>query len=126
MSREALKFISESMKELGFNYHFGELKGQPKYPYFVGEYQEVPPIGESGGQDTQFMITGFTRVSWNELEQAKGKIKDYFNKTTGKTAIADNNSVVAVFYESSSTDLTGDAELKKIQINLLVKEWSVN
>ena len=51
MSKEALKIIEKAMKTLGINYSFMEWKGEPKYPYFVGEYQEIPIIYETGQQD---------------------------------------------------------------------------
>lgn len=124
MSEEILKFMAESMEKMGLEYYFLELKGQPEYPYFVGEYLEESPAGELGEQDTQFILTGFSRSGWTGLEQAKKKIKEYFNRVTGRTIITEDKSVVAVFYEKSSPVLTGEMELKKIQIDLLVKEWS--
>lgn len=130
MSIEGLRIISEAMGELGLNYSFMEYhieKGEkPSYPYFVGEYQEMPPTNEDGMQETAFILTGFSRDSWIVLEDAKKKIASYFNKVSGKKVIADNGSAVAIFYASSLVIPIEDAELKKIQINLVVKEWSVN
>lgn len=130
MSIEGLKIISEAMEELGLNYSFMEYhieKGKkPSYPYFVGEYQEMEPLNEDGMQETTFILTGFSRDLWFTLEDAKKKIASYFNKVSGKTVIADNGSAVAIFYANSLVIPTGDAELKKIQINLVVKEWSVS
>jgi hypothetical protein len=93
--------------------------------YFVGEYQEIEPIDESGLHETSFLLTGFTQKSWMLLENAKEAISAYFNKVGGHTVIADNGSAVAVFYANSLVVPTEDAELKRIQINLDVKEWSV-
>lgn len=127
MSKEALKIIYDAMKELGLEYGFMEYGEKPVvYPYFVGEYQEMPPIYENGLQETTFLITGFSRQSWVALENAKELIQAYFNKVGGKTVIAASGAAVAVFYSHSLVIPTGDAELKKIQINLDVKEWSVN
>lgn len=128
MSKAALKVIKEAMKEIGINYQFKKWKGQPKYPYFVGSYQEVPTAGEDGMQETSFILTGFARSDGNvdgvlQLEEAKEKIKDYFNLSLANT---ESGSVVAVFYVNTFGDLpTGDAELEKIEINLTIKEWSV-
>ncbi len=130
MSTEALAFIKKAMSELGLNYAFMEYHVEdgeaPSYPYFVGEYQEIEPVSEDGMSETSFIITGFSRNTWLTLENAKEKIKNYFNRVSGKTAITDSGSAVAVFYANSFPVPTGDAELKKIQINLTVKEWSVN
>ena len=126
MSKAGLKIIKDAMTDLGLNYSFMEWNGEPVYPYFVGEYQETPSLNEDGLQETTFLLTGFSRESWLALEDAKEKISSHFNQVGGKTVIADNGSAVAVFYSNSLVIPTGDAELKKIQINLLVKEWKVN
>ena len=129
MTKAGLNIISEAMEALGLNYGFaeyvvGEEEEAPE-TYFVGEYQEIAPINEDGMQESTFLITGFSRGTWLALENAKESIRDYFNKVSGKTVIAEDGSAVAIFYANSFVVPTGDAELKKIQINLDVKEWSV-
>lgn len=121
----ALKIIDAAMTDMGLNYAFGIWKGEVVYPYFTGEYQEAPSTTEDGLQESTFILSGFTRGSWSELEAAKEKIEKHFNKVTGKTVIADNGSAVAIFYGQSLVVPTGDAELKRIEINLEVKEWKV-
>lgn len=125
MTKAGLKIISDAMEALGLNYAFMEWSEVPAYPYFVGEYQEITPTNESGMQESTFLLTGFSRGSWLALEDAKEAIRDYFNKVSGKTVIAEDRTAVAIFYANSFVLPTGDAELKKIQINLDVKEWSV-
>ena len=131
MSKAVLNTIKESMKELGINYQFKKWKGHPKYPYFVGSYQEVPTAGEDGMQETSFILTGFARSDGNVdgvliLEEAKEKIEAYFKTEGGKLTMTDSGSAVAIFYANTFGDLpTGDAELEKIEINLTIKEWSV-
>lgn len=124
MSEAALKFISGLLESLGIPYEFMEWTSEIKYPYFVGEYQEVESMTkeEDGFQETAFILTGFTRGSWLSLEEAKEKIE----KGITKTATTEDGSAVAVFYGSSFPVPTGDDELKKIQINLTIKEWKVN
>jgi hypothetical protein len=128
MTINGLKIISDAMNALGLNYGFGEyrIEGEevPEI-YFVGEYQEAPVINEDGMQESTFLLTGFSRGSWFALEIAKETIKNYFNKVGGHTVIAEDGTAVAIFYSSGFVVPTGDAELRKIQINLDVKEWSV-
>lgn len=129
MSKAARDIISKAMDSMGLAYGFmrynvAEDEEAPE-TYFVGEYQEAPPSDESGLQETSFLLSGFTRGSWLALEDAKEAISAYFNKVGGHTVIADNGSAVAVFYSDSLVVQTEDAELKRIQINLDVKEWSV-
>ena len=92
-------------------------------PYFVGEYNEVESteLEENGFQETTFILTG-TGTKWIDLENAKNKIK----KNLPQTAILEDKSGIAVFYGHSLVIATGDAELKRIQINLTIKEWRVN
>lgn len=126
MTKNVLKIINNAMKSLGLEYGLGVYEKNPVvYPYFVGEYQETEPISESGLQESSFILNGFSRDTWLTLEDAKAKIENYFNKVSGKIVMVDDGSAVAVFYASSMIVPTGDAELKRIQINLQVKEWSV-
>lgn len=126
---KALSVIKSAMKELGLNYSYMEEPmdddetSEPVYPYFVGEYMEAESISEDGVQEATFILNGYARESWSELEKSKDKIKSYFPQI-GKTVIVDG-STVAVFYSHSIPVRTVDAEIKKIQINLDIKEWSV-
>ena len=127
MSKRILKVVSEAMTALNLEYGFGVYAGDPVvYPYFVGEYTEEEAMNEDGMQETTFLLNGFSRYSWLTLENAKERIENYFHKVSGKTVMADDGSAVAVFYANSLIVPTGDAELKRIQINLHCKEWSVN
>lgn len=127
MTKAALKIIKDAMKELGLEYGFGEYSAKPVvYPYFVGEYTETEPFTEDGLQESTFLLTGYSRGSWLALEDAKERIENYFNRVSGKTVITESGSGVAVFYANSLIAPTADAELKRIQINLTIKEWRVN
>jgi hypothetical protein len=130
MSSAALKIISDAMDALGLNYeymeyHVGKGESLPDL-YFVGEYEESPPMNEDGMQEATFILNAFSRGKYLALEEAKEAIENQFNKVSGKTVIADNGSAVAIFYANSLVVPTGNAELKRLQINLTVKEWSVN
>lgn len=130
MTTKPLSIVSAAMKSLGLEYGFGIYRGnkdgQIVYPYFVSEYTESPITDESGLQEATIMLTGFHRGLWEELEAAKEKIEHYFDKVSGKTVMAEDGSAVAIFYENALIIPKEDAELKSIQINLSVKEWSVN
>ena len=126
MTSESLKFISDSMDAMGLNYAFMEYTDEPVYPYFTGEYSESPPMYESGMQETTFILNGFSRTTWESLETAKALIESYFDRTVGRTAITASGHGVAIFYSNSMPIPTGDAELKRLQINLTIKEWKVN
>ena len=124
MTSEPLKLISDGMAALGLNYAFERWEDEPKYPYFTGEYLEEESTSEDGMQQCDFILTGITRGGWLELETAKEKIENYFYRD-GRTAIAPSGNAVAVCYNNSLVIPSGDAELKKIEIHLKVKEWKV-
>ena len=129
MSKQVLKIVSEGMDSLGIEYGFGEYSGNEQgkiiYPYFVGEYTEREAMTEDGLQESTVLLTGFHRGTWEELEDKREEIENYFNQVSGKTVITDNGSAVAVFYAGSIPVETGDAEVKRIQVNLKIKEWKV-
>lgn len=123
MSIDALNFISSKLANAKINYEFGEWTSDIVYPYFVGEYQEIESTTEDGLQEATFILVGFSRGSWLDLEKAKETIERLFSNCT---AILENGSGMAVFYNGSMIIPTGDAELKRIEIRLDIKEWKVN
>lgn len=127
MTKEVLQIIRKAMNSLNLEYGFVEYKGNAEgkivYPYFAGEYLETESNTEDGLQESTFILTGFSRDSWEALEEAKEKIVKHFRK--GRVGITSSGSSVAIFYAHSRIIPTGDAELKSIQINLSIKEWKV-
>lgn len=124
MSIAALQFVADILALIGIDYQFGGWSTNPvPNPYFVGEYTEPESQtkDEDGYQETSFILTG-TGTDWMTLETAKANIEGNISKT----AILPNGNGIAVFYAGSLLIPTGDAELKRIQINLTIKEWSVN
>lgn len=119
---DKLKFINEQMDILSVPYEFGEWTQAVKYPYFVGEITEEPSTTEDGKEESDLILTGFTRGKYLELEKIKDTIKTHFHPITGLCAATDSGSI-AVFFDGSFYVPTGEADSKKIQINLKIKEW---
>lgn len=124
MSIEALGLITTKLHSLNINYEFGSWTKAPSYPYFVGEYNELESTTEDGLQESNFILTGFSRGTWLELEQAKETIENFIKEWD--VTIGQTGNAIVITYSSSMVIPTEDAELKKIQINLNVKEWKVN
>ena len=125
MSIETLRYIGNLMASINVPYEFMRWNsGSPPDCYFVGEYIENPPttLEENGHQQTTFILRGFTRKEWMLLEEAKAKIE----ANVAKTAILDDGTGIAVFYEGAAPVVTGVADLKSIKINLNIQEWKVN
>lgn len=119
---DKLKFIAEQMDVLNVPYEFGEWTSNIQYPYFVGEITEEPSITEDGAEESTLILTGFHRGKRLELECAKTAIKKHFCPIHGLRAATGSGSI-AVFFDGCFYAPTGEADLKKIQINLKIKEW---
>ena len=62
MSENALRIISDFMESIGLNYAFMEWIGKPKYPYWIGEYQEEEPMYEDGMQESTFILLSLIHI----------------------------------------------------------------
>lgn len=125
MTISGLKFIADRLKTASIPYCFEEWSKDITYPYWVGEYTESEPLTESGESESTFILTGTTNGSWLSLEQQKSIIKKTFPEI-GTTAILEDKTGIAVFFITSMPVPTGTDAIKRIQINLKVKEWRVD
>ena len=119
---DKLKFIKEQMDILAVPYEFGEWTSDVQYPYFVGEISEDAPTTEDGFEQSTLILTGFQRGKYIDLETVKEKIKKHFHSIHGLRTTTNSGSIT-VFYDGAFSVPTNEAELKKIQINLIIKEW---
>ena len=120
---EKLKFIQEQLEALKIPYDFMEWKSDIVYPYFVGELTEEPDNTEDGLEQSTLLLNGFYRGKTTlPLAEAQKKIKKHFHPIHGLRAQLDCGAI-AVFYEGAFFVPTNEADLKRIQINLKIKEW---
>ena len=120
---EKLGFINNQMETIGIPYEFGEWTSAVTYPYFVGELTEEPTITEDGAEESTLILTGFHRGKMIELIRAKEKIKAHFCPVSGMRGETDNGSAIVVFFDGFFPIPSGEADLKKIQINLKIYLW---
>lgn len=117
-----LEVLNKEFESLGLNYEFQRMTKTPiVYPYWVGDYTEPESISEDGMEEPTFLLTGFTRGSFEQLEKEKNIIKDYFKH--GISVITEQGEAVVIFYAGCLPIPLEDEELKKIQINLSIKIW---
>lgn len=119
---QILEIIKNGLQTLGVNYEFMEWTSGLVYPYFVGEYEEEAGDTEDGRSEAVFMLTGTTRGSWLELETAKEAIANHFDDLR---IITDEGNGVSIWFDRAFPVPTGEQDLKRIQINLNIKEWKV-
>lgn len=122
MSEEVLAWMDTLLSGLGINYQYGIWSTLPvPFPYFIGEMDEDLIESEDGMQQCTFMLTGTGR-SLLELERVKNKIK----KLNDTRAILENGSGVALFYDGAYSVPIDEADMRRMQVNLQIKEWRVN
>ena len=119
---DKLKFINEQLEAIGVPYEFGQWSSEITYPYWVGEITEEPITTEDGHEMSTLLLTGFTRGKYIDLETVKETIKNHFHPIYGLCGRTDSGAIV-VFYDGSFFVPTGEADLKRIQINLTIQEW---
>lgn len=122
MTKAILAYIKNKLKDAGINYEFGEWRKAVVYPYFVGAYITSPTMAEDGLHTATFTLDGFHRGQFVELVEAQEKIEKAF---AYNTAMLGNGSAVDISYTGSAVVPTGDAELKRIEITLSIKEWRI-
>lgn len=120
---EKLKFINEQMDIIAVPYEFGEWSSENNNLYFVGEITEEPTITEDGRESSTMLLTGFHRGKMIDLLTAMEKIKSHFSPVHGLRGQTDSGSSIAVFFDGYFVIPSGEADLKKIQINLKIYEW---
>ena len=119
---DKFSFISEQLATIAIPYEFGEWNSDIVYPYYTGEITEEPPTTEDGAEQSTLILNGFHRGKYIDLERDKEKIKKLFNPICGLRGETDSGAI-AVFFDGSFYVPTGEADLKRIQINLKIKEW---
>lgn len=119
---DKLKFIKEQMGVIAVPYEFGEWTARIVHPYFTGEITEEPITTEDGAEQSTLILSGFNRGKYIDLETAKAKIKKHFHPVYGLRGDTDSGSI-AVFFDGAFYVPTGEAELKRIEIHLKIKEW---
>lgn len=122
MIETTLGIVKDELKNIGVNYEFMRWTSDKVDPYWVGEYSETATDTEDGYEEGTLILTGTTKKLWAVLMQDKAKIKDHFPSIGGLRKTTDQGAVV-IFYGNSFPVPTGEADLKRIQINLQIKQW---
>ena len=122
MIETALGMVNTELKQIGVPYAFMRWTSDDKSIYWVGEYSEISTDTEDGYEEGTLMLTGTTKDLWAVLMEHRKKIKDHFPKIGGLRNYTDDGTVV-IFYDQSMPIPTGDANLKRIQVNLHIKMW---
>ena len=122
MIETALGIVTDELQKIGVPYEFMRWTSENKDIYWVGEYSEITTDTEDGYEEGTLLLTGTTKDLWSVLMGHRATIKDHFPTVCGLRRSTDVGTVV-IFYENSFPVPTGDANLKRIQVNLHIKMW---
>ena len=122
MIEKALGIVNTELQSIGVPYEFVRWTSTDTDIYWVGEFTESPTDTEDGYEEGTLILTGTTKRLWSVLMEHRAKIKDHFPSIGGLRKSTDVGSVV-IFYDNSIPIPTGDANLKRIQVNLRIKMW---
>lgn len=117
-----LGVIKDEMVTVGIPYQFMTFTAPVPNRYWVGEYSETVNGVEDGYEEGTLILTGTTKELWSTLMDDRNAIKNHFPPIEGLRKATEAGTVV-IFYENSFPVPTGDANLKRIQVNLKIKSW---
>ena len=121
---KVLAFIYEQLNTiLGIPYEFMEWTDD-KIPsqYWVGELSDSTPITEDGKETYTLLLTGTTRAKWLDLINTVDAIKGHFPPVEG-FRIDKGSFTIVVTYSNAFPVPTGEADLKRMQVNLEITTW---
>lgn len=122
--KEIVKKVGEVLSG-GINYRFLRWKGDPVYPYFIGELHKAGGGDESGEAEYELLLTGFYRGEDEmQLYEAAEKVLEMFPEDTGRL-IQCRSGTMLVSAGTILPDLSTDmgTELSRMQITLEIKRW---
>lgn len=122
MIETALGIINDELNIIDVPYEFMRWTTPVGDRYWVGEYSETTTNTEDGYEEGTLLLTGTTKGLWSVLMRDRATIKDHFPHIGGLRKDTDNGAVV-IYYDNSFPVPTGDADLKRMQINLQIKAW---
>lgn len=112
-----LTFLKKDFENMNIPYTFDGWDSEVELPQFIGEISEIPTVDEDGKSEYSVILTGYATnytFLFEVAEQLKSKYKT--------SAIVDG---MAIKYDSAKPIDNGTDDLKQIQINMTIKEWSV-
>ena len=114
---KVLTTINNELEKMNIPYTFNGWDSEIELPQFIGEISETPTLDEDGKNEYSFILTGYA-TSYSELFAVSKLLKSKY-KTS---AIVDG---IVIKYDNTTPIDNGTDDLKQLQINMTIKEWSV-
>lgn len=114
---KVLTIMKNELEQMNIPYTFDGWDSEIELPQYIGEISETPTIDEDGKNEYSFILTGFA-TSYTTLFDVVDRLKHKYKTSY----IVDG---VVIKYDNTTTIDNGTDDLKQIQINMTIKEWSV-
>ena len=117
--KKVLKIINDELNTMNIPYTFDGWDKELELPQFIGEISETPTLTEDGLSEYTFILTGYAVKNeigylFDVAEQLKARYKP--------SKIVDG---IVIMYDNATFIDTNNDDLKRIQITLKIKKWSV-
>lgn len=113
------------INELDINYHYERNNStEIIYPYWVGEVLSTSQTYEDRSENITIKLVGTSQGSYTELLTEYDKIKNYFKQT--RKQHFDNGVVVFNLAGTNPHIPTGEADLKRVEINIDAILWETD
>ena len=109
--------MNNLMNEMNLPYTFDRWDVDLTLPHWVGEISEIQNLNEDGKSEYSFILTGF-----NENYTYLFDVVNEFKKLFATGVIIDG---VVIMYDRAITVPINNDGIKQVQINLTIKDWSV-
>lgn len=112
-----LTIMKNELEKMNIPYTFDEWDGEIELPQWIGEISEVPTNNEDGKSEYSFILTGYATTHSYLFEVA--------NELKKKYKLSQIIDRVVIKYNDVKPVDNGTEDLKQVQVNMTIKEWSV-
>ena len=117
--KNVLTIINREINHMNIPYTFDSWDKELELPQFIGEISETPTLNEDGLSEYTFILTGYAVKNDNDY---LFDVAEQLKKEYKPSKIVDK---VVIMYDNTTFIDTNNDDLKRIQITLKIKKWSV-
>lgn len=117
--KKVLKIINDELNVMNIPYTFDGWDKELELPQFIGEIFETPTLNEDGLCEYSVILTGIAMK--NDIDYLLAVAEQLMERYKPSRTV---NGVVIMYSNTMPVD-TNSEDLKKIQITLNIKKWSV-
>lgn len=116
---QILTIINNEMQKLNIPYSFDGWDKELELPQFIGEISETPTLNEDGLSEYTFILTGYA------IKNEVGYLFEVAERLKARYKPSKIVDSIVIMYNNTMPIDTNNDDLKRIQIILKIKKWSV-